>query len=148
MEGVGASAFEVEPTLLHYTRAVGNYTQKLGALKAVQKSMVGEEVHFWRTGGTHQDALGSLNFRGHGEMLTTHPCWTNAQTNIDHIPVEEKVVALKENGSCRRAMLRLEHKNFSWMKDMVRPSHGPLYMLVYNCKGGHAVAIVPTVCWM
>lgn len=60
---MGERVFEVEPISLHYARAVGNYTQKPGVLKPGHKNVVKEAVHFWRAGGTDQDALRSLNLR-------------------------------------------------------------------------------------
>lgn len=80
---LGRSAFQVEPVLVDYTRAVGHYTQNAAALKTGHTDVMEEAVHFWRAAGILQDALRFLNFLGHGEVLTTHSLCTNALTSID-----------------------------------------------------------------
>lgn len=48
--------FVVEPSSLHYTRAPGNYKDPL-VKRASNSNIVGEAIHFWRTGLFGTDML-------------------------------------------------------------------------------------------
>lgn len=80
--GKETEVFEVEQTVLFYSRQQGNYLQDPRLKRLRQESVVEQAMHFRRKGLPFSTMLLRLNYNTAGVTRSTHPGWTNQMSSI------------------------------------------------------------------
>lgn len=78
--------FDVESVLPPFTPVVGTYNQYYGGLKVHHTNAEEKAIQFWRTGAYWEDVLSQLIYKGHGDVPTMYPWWTNVMYQITPVP--------------------------------------------------------------
>lgn len=131
---------DVESIPLPYTQAFGTYIQHARARKADHTNELGSAIHVRRTSTDWEDDLAPLKYNGHEDIQTTNPWWTNVMSQIPHVPLEERIVALEIGGPCRNRAMRAEQKPVAWISEIMKKFSNPEHVVVDLCARTFAPA--------
>lgn len=86
------------------------------------------------------EAIGYVDYDAPGEVISTHPAWTNLMTTIPRLSQEENAYKVKRGKSGFKLLMSSELKNTARIKEVVQQLTKPGGLVVDACGETFAVA--------